>query len=388
MAVVPSPEVYDRIVVGGGAMGLATTWRLARRGARVLLLEQFAQGHENGASHGATRNLNNAYAEPYFLDLFDESVRLYRELEEASGAELLTLCGLVTHGSADVIGGIYEALSARGVAAERISPEAAAARWPGMRFDEAVLVSEQAGRIDARGTLRALASEAKEHGAELRWNTRVERIETTEAGVRVEATMPDGRSAVLRADGIVVTAGAWTDRVLRELPDLADRMPPLRVTEEHPAHFQPTAAVTEEQLRAWPSFNHLRAGMPHVYGMLTPGEGVKVGYHGVGREVDPDRRPHEVGEERDRELRAYVAEWMPGLDPATAAWVSCTYTSTPSEDFVLDRVGPVTIGTGFSGQGFKFVPAVGRVLAEASLDDTAPAREWTLAAHTARAGRA
>src|SRR5690606_1419425 len=89
---------FDRIVVGGGAMGLATAWQLAQRGIRVAMLERFEPGHTRGASHGATRNMNNAYAEAHYLDLYDESLRLYRELERRSGRELLTLRGLVTHG--------------------------------------------------------------------------------------------------------------------------------------------------------------------------------------------------------------------------------------------------------------------------------------------------
>jgi sarcosine oxidase len=44
--------------------------------------------------------------------------------------------------------------------------------------------------------------------------------------------------------------------------------------------------------------------------------------------------------------------------------ISCTYTSTSDTDFVLDRVGPVVVGAGFSGHGFKFVPTVGRILAD------------------------
>jgi sarcosine oxidase len=31
---------------------------------------------------------------------------------------------------------------------------------------------------------------------------------------------------------------------------------------------------------------------------------------------------------------------------------------------VLKRFGPVTVGAGFSGHGFKFTPAVGRILAD------------------------
>ena len=76
---------------------------------------------------------------------------------------------------------------------------------------------------------------------------------------------------------------------------------------------------------------------------------------------------------RQRELRAYVREWFPGLDPDSAVPISCTYTTTPVEAFVLDRVGRVVVGAGFSGQGFKFAPGVGATLAELALDPTARA---------------
>ena len=54
--------------------------------------------------------------------------------------------------------------------------------------------------------------------------------------------------------------------------------------------------------------------------------------------------------------------------PTTAVPISCTYTSTPDEAFVLDRVGRIVVGAGFSGQGFKFAPGVGAVLADLALD--------------------
>ena len=73
--------------------------------------------------------------------------------------------------------------------------------------------------------------------------------------------------------------------------------------------------------------------------MPTPGEGVKVGFHTVGDVVDPDARPFRTDKLADA-LAEYVREWMPGLDAETAAPISCTYTSTPDEAFVLDRVGP------------------------------------------------
>ena len=66
---------------------------------------------------------------------------------------------------------------------------------------------------------------------------------------------------------------------------------------------------------------------------------------------------------------------MPGLDPDSAVPISCTYTSTESEDFVLDRRGRIVVGAGFSGHGFKFTPAVGAVLAEVAADPSARAAE-------------
>ena len=56
--------ILDTVVIGGGAMGSAAAWALARRGRQVTLLEQFGPGHHNGASHGSTRNLNPGYHRP------------------------------------------------------------------------------------------------------------------------------------------------------------------------------------------------------------------------------------------------------------------------------------------------------------------------------------
>jgi sarcosine oxidase len=172
----------------------------------------------------------------------------------------------------------------------------------------------------------------------------------------------------VRADAVVVAAGAWTAGLLGDSIPL----PRLTVTEESPAHFAP-----RDPAASWPSFNHFVASgtwPANVYGMPTPGEGVKVGFHAVGDEVDPDARPFRTDKHADR-LAEYVREWMPGLDPATAVPISCTYTSTSDEAFVLDRVGRIVVGAGFSGQGFKFAPGVGAVLADLALDPEAQAAE-------------
>ena len=59
-----------------------------------------------------------------------------------------------------------------------------------------------------------------------------------------------------------------------------------------------------------------------------------------------------------------MQEWFPGLDPRPVHTATCLYTTTPTEDFIVDRVGPVVIGSPCSGHGFKFTPLVGRMLAD------------------------
>lgn len=374
-------QFYERIVIGGGAMGLAAAWKIAEAGASVLLLERFEPHHHNGASHGATRNLNNAYREDFYLDLYDEAFKLWQGLEEASGKRLLTLCGLVTHGDSQIVHDTYEFLNKRNAPVDLLSAEQAAARWPGMRFDGDVLFNPQAGRIHAETALDVLTSQAKGHGAKILHGQQVISLESNGGRIHVVARDTNGNTTRYEAAGAVVTAGAWTRSLLEGIIEL----PRLTVTEEHPAHFTIRDDFQEAQ---WPSFNHFTTEVPGkdggvgaAYGMYTPGEGVKVGFHLVGDEVRPDDRPFRASDIMREELCGYVARWFPGVDPGSAVEISCTYTSTDSERFVLDTIGEITIGAGFSGHGFKFVPAIGRILADASLGVAKTPQEFRLDEH-------
>ena len=58
---------------------------------------------------------------------------------------------------------------------------------------------------------------------------------------------------------------------------------------------------------------------------------------------------------------------VPTAEPET-----CLYTNTPDNDYVLDRIGPVVIGSACSGHGFKASPAVGRILADLAVGSPPP----------------
>ncbi|WP_347110215.1 FAD-dependent oxidoreductase [Paenarthrobacter sp. S56] len=361
----------DVVVVGGGAMGSAAAWQLARAGKSVVLLERFEAGHHMGASHGATRNFNTAYAGADYLDLLAESKILWDELAAEHGAPLLDLVGLANHGNVPKLREIRAAHEERGIESYFISASEAADRWQGMNFSTDVLFVPGSGRVRAADALAALRTSAESRGAVFKYSTPVRDIRVDGAESVVVAT----EDAEYTAKRVVVTAGAWTTKVLEGLA----KLPPLVVTQEQPAHFTPL-----DNTLVWPSFNHNPDPDPNnelyeywyspVYGMLTPGEGVKAGWHGVGPVMDPDERTFQPVPQQLEALVRYAEEWLPGVDPSTAVPISCTYTTTPNEDFVLDSFGPLVVGAGFSGHGFKFTPAIGRVLKDIVDGGRAPER--------------
>jgi sarcosine oxidase len=266
----------------------------------------------------------------------------------------------VNHGTDPGLGQVRSALHRAGLRAEFLPAEEAGERWRGIRFDEQVLYMPDGGQLNPDVALPAFQRLAAARGAEIRHGAKVVELKILDDGVRLTVEA-GGRAEVLSARQAIVTAGGWTSKLL---PGLAG-LPRLRVTQEQPAHF----AITDDGA-SWPGFNHFPGEgdafaywYSPVYGMQTPGEGIKAGWHGVGPVVDPDRRSFAPEPEQRAALQRYARDWLPGVDPDSLTDISCTYTSTVDENFVLDRIGPVVLGAGFSGHGFKFTPVIGRILA-------------------------
>lgn len=352
-----SPEhTAPVVVIGAGVVGAATAYALTARGERVLLVEQHARGHHLGSSHGATRIFRQGYADPEYVALTTRALALWEALEAAAGEELIVRTGAVDHGRPEVVDAIAAALADADIPHESLTPEQAAARWTGIAFEGNVLTHASAGRIRSDRTIEVFLTLAEATGlADLRFDTRVTGLE--DHGDDVTVTLSDG--SAVRTASVVAAVGSWAPTLVGGL--LAGRgagLPAIRVTQEQPAHFPshlPDAA--------WPSFVHWADG-DDVYGLLTPGEGVKVGFHGTGPVVDPDHRDFVPVPAEAERLQAYVARYVPGVDATKPTFISCLYDNSPDEDFVIDRVGPLTVATGFSGHGFKFAPLLGEMLAD------------------------
>src|SRR5262245_66294808 len=93
----------DVIIVGGGVMGCAAAYQLARDGRRVLLLEQFAIGHDRGSSHGPSRIIRLAYDSRDYVNLARASYALWRTLEAESGERLMVRTGGLDLGVPDAL---------------------------------------------------------------------------------------------------------------------------------------------------------------------------------------------------------------------------------------------------------------------------------------------
>lgn len=353
----------DVIVVGSGTMGSMALWRLARRGAAAVGLEQFAPGHDRGSGHGESRMTRTAYFEgPEYVPLVQAALPLWRELEAEAGAELLTMTGGLMIGRPDgeLVAGALRSARAHGLACELLDPAGAAERFPQHRLapDEVALWEEGAGVLRPERAIRAAAGRAAALGAELVTGVRVTAIEADGDGVAVRAG-----DAVYRARRAIVCAGAWVGRLLPAagLPVAVERQVMTWFPAADPASFAP---------ERFPVFVHERAGRAG-YGLPTlDGATVKVAIHHGGAPADPDAVDRTVTDADVAPAAAFVAETLPGLTPVPARAEVCLYTNTPDLHFVVGPAGPsgVTVVSACSGHGFKFAPVIGEIAADLALD--------------------
>ena len=317
-----SAERVDVVIIGAGLAGSAAAWALARRGRSAVVLEAFQPGHRRGSSHGSARIFRRAYPDPLYVQLTGEAQRLWRQLADEAGEELILTTGGIDFGPAREQEKMYEVLRALGVPAELIPPGEAAERWPGVAFGtDPVMFHPDAGVIDA-------------------------------------------------------------DRAMESLIGGQVSLPPLVVTQQQAFHFAPRAAAGPQ-----PVFIY-RSEVAAIYGLLAGRDGevpgaIKIGEHGHGPVTTGDGRDGIVSPASREAVRAFVRDTLEDLDPDPVGELTCLYTSTGTEDFILDRQGPFVICSACSGHGAKFAPLTGEIAADLACGGSTPDRRFTLAAHGA-----
>ena len=334
----------DIIIVGAGVMGAATARALRRSGRKVLLLEQFAPGHQRGSSHGRTRIFRFSYPDVDYVRMAQRSLDLWRELERESGERLLETMGAIDLGTG--IERNAAALQECGAPFEMLNGRELTRRFPRVSVpaSEEALLQPDGGVLAAERSVAAFLRSAVASGAEL-----VEGERVTNLDVECDLVRARTEHAIFEAPVAVVTAGGWARGLLAtvgiELP--------VRVTRETVAFFE-LLGDTPPPLVEW--------GSPSAYSLPSPGQGIKAAQHIAGPETDPDDegRPSASSVE-------IVTEWIqrrfPNTNPTPHRIETCLYTNTEDENFILQRQGPIVIGSPCSGHGFKFAPLIGERLA-------------------------
>lgn len=353
---------YDVIVVGAGVMGSAAAYHLAKRGRRVLLLEQFPIGHERGSSHGHSRIFRLAYDSADYVRLAQAAYPLWRELEWDAGADLLTLTGGIDFAdpATPSIDATRATLTSLGVPFDLLDHAAAARRFPQFALSEGGVAIYQAdsGILDATACVHALAQQARHFGAAVVDQSPVLEITPEPGGASVRTA-----EATYAADRLVVTAGSWARPLLGQLGlDL-----PLTVTKEQFAFFQPHDPALFAPGRCPIFIHHISEG-PSLYGFPIAGlPGVKAAFHGAGPPIAPESDDRTVEPGPLAALHAHVARWLPQAAGEVMHAQTCRYTTTPDHEFIIDQHpehAQILIGSPCSGHGFKFGVLIGSILAD------------------------
>jgi sarcosine oxidase len=362
----------DAIVVGAGVAGTAAARALGERGAETVLFEQFVVGHRRGSSHGETRMFRLAYPEPDYVRLAQRALESWRALEAVAGETLLVTTGGLYAGSwAKACGA---ALASCGVPREWIPAAEAAERFPMMSFEgiDRVLYQPDGGVCLAGRAVAAQVRLARAAGVDVREAAEVTRFAVDDQGIAVTS----GEETV-HAPVAVIAAGAWAGDLLFELGIEL----PLRPAFAQYTFFAPRDPATSGP----PTFieaSHGPSGLGSG-GYWVPGvEGAhfKAALGAPGRTVHPASGPFPVDPEREAQDAAWLAGRLPAFDPVPLRTETCIYTMTPDEDFVLERVGPIVVGSACSGHGFKFGPLLGEILADLALerDPRIPAARFSI----------
>ena len=140
---------FDAIVIGVGGMGSAAVYHLARRGWRVLGLEQYDIPNEMGSSHGISRMIRLAYHEdPSYVPLLYRAYELWHQLENTAGEKLLVTTGCVRGGvgANKLLEGSLATVTEHHLPYRMLSGPEVNQEWPGYQLPEdAEMLYEQQG---------------------------------------------------------------------------------------------------------------------------------------------------------------------------------------------------------------------------------------------------
>ncbi len=355
------------VIIGGGIVGCAAAYYLAKRGVRATLLERGEIGTEaSGRNAGGVRAQSRQAAD---RPLAMASIELWSTLSEALGADLeYRRGGNIRMASTDArmvqLEREAEAEQADGLLVEVWDAETLYNRapWLGETFVGAKYCATD-GNANPKLVAPALAKAARRLGATV--YTKSEVVEVTRSNGHVTGVVArdvgassDDDSWQIDAPIVIHAAGPWTPQLGSDLGLHIPIEPTVTIIgQTQPVHLPFTEFISSHDVGACARPD--AAGRVHV---AAAGE-----------------RQHAFAQYDDEDILAYLQPRAPQLIPALAGvpfervW-SGTLAITPDK---LPLLGPVEglegylLGTGFSGHGFCLGPIAGKLLSEMVVDGEA-----------------
>jgi len=360
-------EHHDVIVVGAGSMGMAAGYFLAKEGVDTLLIDAFDPPHTAGSHSGDTRVIRHANGEGLqYSPIALRSQEIWDELQDQSNEQIFINTGCITYGDSDSVF-VENALKS----AEKYDIEIDylkngkefEKRWPDLTFPEEFhgIYEPNAGVLSTENAIRNFRRFALKNGAHLLTNSPVLDLEVDDNLVTVETELGQ-----YTADKLIVSAGAYTNKILAKLDLDLNLEPTRRVV----GWFDSDESYYSSDV--FPAFfcdtpEGVFYGFPSI-----KGSGVKVGKYYYDDNVEPEYVNKEFNAyPRDEEkLREFLEAYMPKSAGKLNEGAVCMFTNTSDEDFVIDfhpKHDNVIIAAGFSGHGFKHSSAIGEILSQLAI---------------------
>jgi glycine/D-amino acid oxidase-like deaminating enzyme len=360
------------IIIGGGIMGLATAWGLARQGHQVELFEQGPLPNPLASSMDEHRLIRHPYgAHVGYARMIDDAYAAWALLWTDLGETLYEPTGTLalTGNGADWAEQSAAALASIDKPMAELAMSELPRHFPLLdtRGLERAFWIDSGGVLLAQDIVAGLVRHLHAHPhVTLHCDTAIRAVDLDHGRIVTEA------GAVHGGDVVVVAAGAWAPRLL---PALATRVVPSR---QVVIYFD----LPEDQRAAWAKGPMIIEKTSDVGLYLVPpvrGRGMKVGDHEFSRRGEPTAQR----DAQEREMRALLdrcGSLLKGFDRWTIRnFKVCFYSVTEDERFIVEKAGVKGwVMSPCSGHGFKFGALMGLELARTIAEgrDAAAHARW------------
>ncbi|MBL7738369.1 MAG: N-methyl-L-tryptophan oxidase [Chitinophagaceae bacterium] len=369
---ITADNIFDVIVIGVGSMGAAACYYLAKRGYKVLGIEQFDITHEFGSHAGQSRIIRKAYFEhPDYVPLLQRAYANWSDLEKENGEQVYYQAGLVYFGSPEheMIKGVKRSAGLYNIPLNVSDSKSAARQFPAFSIpgDFESLFEPEAGFITPEKVIKLYARLANSYGATIHIGEKAISWKKTGDSITVQTDKD-----IYHCGQLIISSGAWSGKlapVFREA---------IKATRQFVAWVRPKKekGFLLNEFPCWMIADDERPGCYYGFPVLPEDQfgepnGLKLAYHYPGEISDPDRVNRETTADDMENIRYVMDKYLPGIFDSVVATKTCLYSNTPDEHFIIDRLpgyeDQVTIACGFSGHGFKFASVIGEVLADLAI---------------------